>query len=147
MYSTDGLKNQQSLPGQLLKYITYDLCEGEIFCKTLYAESHSISTTLICISNMCYLSWIYNQSFSHKIANLISKLNFYKLIPYPMDNCFTGRCDRSRKTTEKAVLYKLWAGPVMECTFTRWRTVLPSCLDMLTSSHLFRSLNLVSLVS
>ena len=22
-----------------------------------------------------------------KIANLISKLNFYKLIPYPMDNC------------------------------------------------------------
>ena len=25
------------------------------------------------------------------IANLISKLNFYKLISYPMDNCFTGR--------------------------------------------------------
>ena len=23
----------------------------------------------------------------HRIANLISKLNFYKLIPYPMDNC------------------------------------------------------------
>ena len=22
-----------------------------------------------------------------KLANLISKLNFYKLIPYPMDNC------------------------------------------------------------
>ena len=22
-----------------------------------------------------------------RIANLISKLNFYKLIPYPMDNC------------------------------------------------------------
>ena len=22
-----------------------------------------------------------------KFANLISKLNFYKLIPYPMDNC------------------------------------------------------------
>ena len=22
-----------------------------------------------------------------KIANLISKLKFYKLIPYPMDNC------------------------------------------------------------
>ena len=22
-----------------------------------------------------------------QIANLISKLNFYKLIPYPMDNC------------------------------------------------------------
>ena len=25
--------------------------------------------------------------FANKIANLISKLNFYKLIPYPMDNC------------------------------------------------------------
>ena len=26
--------------------------------------------------------------FNHKkIANLINKLNFYKLIPYPMDNC------------------------------------------------------------
>ena len=39
-----------------------------------------------------------------KIANLISKLNFYKLIPYPMDNCFTGRRDRSRQTPEKDVL-------------------------------------------
>ena len=36
-----------------------------------------------------------------KIANLISKLNFYKLIPYPMDNCFTSRRDRSRQTSEK----------------------------------------------
>ena len=32
---------------------------------------------------------------TNKFANLISKLNFYKLIPYPMDNCFTGRHDRS----------------------------------------------------
>ena len=47
-----------------------------------------------------------------KIANLISKLNFYKLIPYPMDNCFTGRCDRSRQTPEKDVLYIIPAGPV-----------------------------------
>ena len=36
-----------------------------------------------------------------KIANLISKFNFYKLIPYPMDNCFTGQRDRSRQTPEK----------------------------------------------
>ena len=43
---------------------------------------------------------------THNIANLISKLNFYKLIPYPMDNCFTGRRDRSRQTTEKVILYK-----------------------------------------
>ena len=40
----------------------------------------------------------------HKLANLISKLNFQKLIPYPMDNCFTGRCDRSRQTSQKDVL-------------------------------------------
>ena len=37
----------------------------------------------------------------NKISNLISKLNFYKLIPYPMDNCFTGRRDQSRQTSEK----------------------------------------------
>ena len=41
----------------------------------------------------------------NNFANLISKLNFYKLIPYPMDNCFTGRRDRSRQTPEKDVLY------------------------------------------
>ena len=45
-------------------------------------------------------------------ANLISKLNFYKLIPYPMDNCFTGRRDRSRQMPEKDVLYIIPAGPV-----------------------------------
>ena len=42
---------------------------------------------------------------------LISKLNFYKLIPYPMDNCFTGRRDRSHQTPEKDVLYRIPAGP------------------------------------
>ena len=26
-------------------------------------------------------------TMEYKFANLISKLNFYKLIPYPMDNC------------------------------------------------------------
>ena len=55
-----------------------------------------------------------------------------------MDNCFTDRRDRSRQTTEKAVLYKLPAGPVTECTFARRHTVLPSYLDMLTVSRLFR---------
>ena len=60
----------------------------------------------------------------NSFANLISKLNFYKLIPYPMDNCFTGRRDRSRQTPEKDVLYILPAGPVTECAFARWRIVL-----------------------
>ena len=49
-------------------------------------------------------------AISDKIANLISKLNFYKLIPYPMDNCFTGRRDRSRQRTEKVILYKYRQG-------------------------------------
>ena len=55
-----------------------------------------------------YMSYIINRKF----ANLISKLNFYKLIPYPMDNIFTGRRDRSRQTPEKDVLYIIPAGPV-----------------------------------
>ena len=75
--------------------------------------------------------------YSHKLANLISKLNFYKLIPYPMDNCFTGRRDRSRQTTEKVILYKIPAGPVTECTFARCRLVHTSCLVRMTSSRLF----------
>ena len=67
------------------------------------------------------------------LANLISKLNFYKLIPYPIDNCFTGRRDRSRQTLEKDVLYIILAGPATECAFAKWRIVLPCCLDNVTS--------------
>ena len=78
-----------------------------------------------------------------RIANLISKLNFYKLIPYPMDNCFTGRRDRSRQTTEKVILYKIPAGPVTVCTFARCRLVHTSCLGRMTSRRLFRCLNLL----
>ena len=71
---------------------------------------------------MCLLDY-YFASFkvcsfldSSNFANLISKLNFYKLIPYPMDNCFTGQRDRSRQTPEKDVLYIIPAGLVTECT-------------------------------
>ena len=39
-----------------------------------------------------------------RIANLISKLNFYKLIPYPMDNSLSGRRRPARQTSEKDVL-------------------------------------------
>ena len=39
-----------------------------------------------------------------KIANLINKLNFYKLIPYPMDNSLSGRRRPARQTSEKDVL-------------------------------------------
>ena len=48
----------------------------------------------------------------NKIANLISKLNFCKLIPYPMDNSLTGRRRPARQTPEKDVLcYHRLAGP------------------------------------
>ena len=40
----------------------------------------------------------------NQIANLISKLNFYKLIPYPMDNSLSGRRGPARQTSEKDVL-------------------------------------------
>ena len=46
-----------------------------------------------------------------------------------MDNCFTGRRNRSRQMPEKDILYILPAGLVTECAFARWRIVLPSCLD------------------
>ena len=39
-----------------------------------------------------------------KFANLISKLNFYKLIPYPLDNSLSGRRRPARQTPEKDVL-------------------------------------------
>ena len=39
-----------------------------------------------------------------KFANLISKLNFYKLIPYPMDNSLSGRRRPARQTSKKDVL-------------------------------------------
>ena len=47
-----------------------------------------------------------------KLANLISKLNFYKLIPYPMDNSLSGRRRPARQTLEKDVLcFHRLAGP------------------------------------
>ena len=52
-----------------------------------------------------------NKQF-YEIANLISKLNFYKLIPYPMDNCLSGRRRPAHQTPEKDVLcFHRLAGP------------------------------------
>ena len=68
-----------------------------------------------------------------QIANLISKLNFYKLIPYPMDNCFTGRRDRSRQTSEKDVLYIIPAGPARRVHSQVAHRTSSSCLDIVTS--------------
>ena len=38
---------------------------------------------------------------THKIENLIGKLNFYKLIPYLVDRCICPAPCRSRQTLEK----------------------------------------------
>ena len=47
-----------------------------------------------------------------QIANLISKLNFYKLIPYPMDNLLNRSAQPARQMSEKDVLCFHWlAGP------------------------------------
>ena len=78
-----------------------------------------------------------------EIANLISKLNFYKLIPYPMDNCLSSRRRPARQTPEKHVLCFHWPGRSQYCAFARWRIVFASCLDNVTSYHLFRCLKLL----
>ena len=53
--------------------------------------------------------------FTLALAKTIFSLNLYFYCvntSYPMDNCFTGRRDRSRQTPEKDVLYIIPAGPV-----------------------------------
>ena len=55
-----------------------------------------------------------------------------------MDNCFTGRRDRSRQTPEKDVLYIVPAGPVSSVHSLGGASILASCLDKVTSVHLFR---------
>ena len=46
---------------------------------------------------------ILNFCIKHKIANLISKLNFSKLIPYLMDNSLFGRRRPTRQMSEDLV--------------------------------------------
>ena len=53
-----------------------------------------------------------------KLGKYIHSIKIWKSLfycvntSYPMDNCFTGRRDRSRQTPEKDVLYIIPAGPV-----------------------------------
>ena len=69
---------------------------------------------------------------SREMTNM--KPSFYSVnTSYPMDNCFTGWRDQSRQMPEKDILYIILAGLVTECACTRWRIVLPSCLDSVTS--------------
>ena len=59
-----------------------------------------ILCTLITMTRRCCFILVLN----HQFANLIGKLNFYKLIPYPMDKCLSGRRGPARQTSEKDVL-------------------------------------------
>ena len=64
-------------------------------------EKNSLTLILLKIFDI-YLC--HDFATNNKIANLISKLNFYKLIPYPMDNSLSGRRGPARQTSEKDVL-------------------------------------------
>ena len=61
----------------------------------------------------------------NKIENLISKLNFYKLIPYLVDRCICPALCRSRQTLEKNVLSWALAG-TGSVLFTRQVAVQPT---------------------
>ena len=116
---------------QLLQHESLQKCSLSVCVLKLGSRPAVVPVT--CLHSNCHLYDCWPLAGRDEIANLISKLTFYKLIPYPMDNRFTGRHDRSRQTPEKDVLYILPAGPVTECAFARWRIVLPSCLDRVTS--------------
>ena len=63
----------------------------------IYAFSHFTQTSR-------WLPIMAGKQFLGKIANLINQLNFYKLITYPMDKCYSSRRRPARQTSEKDVL-------------------------------------------
>ena len=68
---------------------------------------------------------------------LLYNLSFYCVnTSYSVDNCYTGRCNRSSQTTEKAILCKNTSriGLVMCICYVVHRT---PCLDSVMSWHLF----------
>ena len=81
-----------------------------------------------------------NFATNKKIANLISKLNFYRLIPYPMDNMLNRSAQTGPPNVRKRRPVFPPAGRSSHCALARWRIVLPCCLDNLTSWHLFHCL-------
>ena len=59
---------------------------------------------------MYFFTKPYSTMLTYQLENLISKLNFYKLIPYLVDRCICPAPCRSRKTLEKNVLSWALAG-------------------------------------
>ena len=73
------------------------------------------------------------------ITSYVIKLFFYCVnTSYPMDNCFTGRRDRSRQTPEKDVLYIIPAGPASSVHSLGGASILASGPDRVMSVFLFR---------
>ena len=66
----------------------------------------------VCIpcQTLKYLVKVLKGVMKAKLENLISKLNFYKLIPYLVDRCICPAPCRSRQTLEKNVLSWSLAG-------------------------------------
>ena len=107
---------------------SYAVTVSEIQPKEIFPGAMSENKTCIAFKGSqvqmvhFLLKCVINQLILYHLQMDIYKIE--NLIPYPMDNCFTGRRDRSRQTSEKDVLYILPAGPVTECAFPRWRIVL-----------------------
>ena len=74
----------------------------------------------------CLILLIRTSENRQQIANLISKLNFYKLIPYPMDNSLSGRRRPARQTTEKVILYACILAGRPWCALARCRLCVAS---------------------
>ena len=74
-----------------------------------------------------------------RLDYIFAKQDFYCVnTSYPMDNSLSGRRRPARQTSEKDVLCRHRPAGPQYCALPRWRLVLPSCLDNLTSLHLFR---------
>ena len=79
-----------------------------------------------------------------QLCETVAKHPFYCVnTSYPMDNCFTGRRDRSRQTPEKDVLYIIPAEPASSVHSLGGASILASCPDRVTSVHLFRLAHVV----
>ena len=69
------------------------------------SQEHNLCQELYCLQSVVKYSLLH--------TDIEINIHFYCVnTSYPMDNCFTGRRDRSRQTPEKDVLYIIPAGPV-----------------------------------
>ena len=111
------------------------ICNKKKMEKTLHIQP---LITLKLSGTSCFMTaWFWKVSLL--IAAYKRIYQFYCVnTSYPMDNCFTGRRDRSRQRPEKDVLYIIPAGPASSVHSLGGASILSSCPDRVTSVHLFR---------